>query len=82
MILRKPRSSRKLLNNSEFGPSSWPEWPKILSPELFSPKWLKDLPRTERGRPSGESSREPEIDRAPGLRTNARRLIEGAVAVI
>jgi len=36
-------------NNSKSGPPSWPKWPKILSHELFSPKWLNDLSPTEQG---------------------------------
>src|SRR3984893_13313559 len=49
--LEKTAIAPEVIEHSEFGQLSWPEWPKTLSSELFSPIWLSDLSRTEQGAP-------------------------------
>jgi hypothetical protein len=47
--LEKTAIESEVIEQLGTGPPSWSNWPKILSPELFSPKWLNDLFPTDQG---------------------------------
>ena len=57
--LEKTAIASEVIEQLDSGPPSWPKWPKILSPELLSPKWLNNLSPTDRGARLQESQLVP-----------------------